>query len=121
MRKENSRLSLLLHQLLQQPPTLLLLCSALPCSLGTLHQQGNRHPRGKHDSDSPARPWPPQGMLSHVKCFSVSRPDGMIKKIGLILFISSGLCPPEPGRVAHRQTGEEAKSSKCILVSICLI
>lgn len=103
--KGNSKLSLLLHQLLQQPPTLLLLCSVLPCSLGTLPQQSNRHPHGKHNGDSPARPQPPQGMLSCVKCFSVSCPGGIIKKICLILFISSCLCPPKPGGVAHRQTG----------------
>lgn len=101
--KGKGRLSLLLHQLLQQPSTLLLLCSLLPCSLGTLPQQGSRHPHRKHNCDNPARPWPPQGTLACVKCFSVSCPDRTITKICLILFISSCLCSPEPHRVAHRQ------------------
>jgi len=67
--KGSSRLSLLLHQLLQQPPTLLL----LPISLLTgMQAQDNEHPHGKQDGDSPARSRPAQGVLLCIKCLSAS-------------------------------------------------
>lgn len=91
----NSRLSLLLHRLIQQPPPLILICPC-PC-------------------DNPARPQPPQGTLSHVKGFAVSCPDRIMKKICLIFSAAAASAlPSQAGLHTDRGGKEEQQILSCV-------